>query len=236
MTAEPMCLRPRHKDTHRSTSSSVGSAERREIPGAGSLITVTDITLYLMSVPVITKVPVVGRWQPDGRGRLEQAALQLFTERGYDQTTTAEIAENPGLTERTFFRHFADKREVLLGARARSRRSSSVTSPWLRTGPYPSTPWPRASTPWPSSSSRSPSAPRPARPSSPPPGAAGARADQARHARRGRRGGPADAGRRRACREPHGASGHRCLQGGVRTVGRGGQSAATGRRHPRVFA
>jgi AcrR family transcriptional regulator len=68
-----------------------------------------------MSVPVITKVPVVGRWQPDGRGRLEQAALQLFTERGYDQTTTAEIAERAGLTERTFFRHFADKREVLFG-------------------------------------------------------------------------------------------------------------------------
>ena len=68
-----------------------------------------------MSVAVITKVPVMGRWKPDARGRLEQAALQLFTERGYDQTTTAEIAERAGLTERTFFRHFADKREVLFG-------------------------------------------------------------------------------------------------------------------------
>ena len=57
----------------------------------------------------------MGRWKPDGRGRLEEAALQLFTERGYDQTTTAEIAERAGLTERTFFRHFADKREVLFG-------------------------------------------------------------------------------------------------------------------------
>ena len=57
----------------------------------------------------------MGRWQPNARSRLEQAALQLFLERGYDQTTVAEIAERAGLTERTFFRHFADKREVLFG-------------------------------------------------------------------------------------------------------------------------
>lgn len=55
------------------------------------------------------------RWEPDGRGRLEQAALDLFGERGYDNTTVAEIAERAGLTERTFFRHFSDKREVLFG-------------------------------------------------------------------------------------------------------------------------
>jgi AcrR family transcriptional regulator len=55
----------------------------------------------------------VSRWQPNARGRLEQAALDLYTERGFDQTTVAEIAERAGLTERTFFRHFADKREVL---------------------------------------------------------------------------------------------------------------------------
>src|SRR5262249_35764828 len=54
-------------------------------------------------------------WQPDARGRLAQAALELYAERGYDQTTVAEIAERAGLTERTFFRHFADKREVLFG-------------------------------------------------------------------------------------------------------------------------
>ena len=47
------------------------------------------------------------------RHRLEQAALALYSERGYDQTTTAEIASRAGVTERTFFRHFADKREVL---------------------------------------------------------------------------------------------------------------------------
>src|ERR1700694_1766345 len=55
----------------------------------------------------------MGRWQPNARGRLEQAALQLYVERGFDQTTVAEIARQAGLTERTFFRHFADKREVL---------------------------------------------------------------------------------------------------------------------------
>jgi AcrR family transcriptional regulator len=55
----------------------------------------------------------VGRWEPDARGRLTLAALELFTARGYEHTTVAEIAERAGLTERTFFRHFADKREVL---------------------------------------------------------------------------------------------------------------------------
>ena len=53
------------------------------------------------------------RWEPDGRGRLEQAALELYAERGFEHTTVAEIAGRAGLTERTFFRHYADKREVL---------------------------------------------------------------------------------------------------------------------------
>src|SRR5580658_8048839 len=56
---------------------------------------------------------VVGRWEPNARGRLEQAAMELYSERGFEQTTVAEIAERAGLTERTFFRHFVDKREVL---------------------------------------------------------------------------------------------------------------------------
>jgi AcrR family transcriptional regulator len=55
----------------------------------------------------------MGRWEPDARGRLQAAALDLYGERGYEQTTVAEIAARAGLTERTFFRHFADKREVL---------------------------------------------------------------------------------------------------------------------------
>jgi AcrR family transcriptional regulator len=55
----------------------------------------------------------MGRWEPDSRGRLERAALELYGERGYENTTVAEIAERAGLTERTFFRYYADKREVL---------------------------------------------------------------------------------------------------------------------------
>ncbi|MET9889143.1 TetR family transcriptional regulator [Streptomyces sp. NPDC006465] len=55
----------------------------------------------------------MGRWQPDARGRLERAALELYVERGFERTSVAEIAERAGLTERTFFRHYADKREVL---------------------------------------------------------------------------------------------------------------------------
>jgi AcrR family transcriptional regulator len=55
----------------------------------------------------------MSRWEPNARGRLEQAAMELYSERGFEQTTVAEIARRAGLTERTFFRHFADKREVL---------------------------------------------------------------------------------------------------------------------------
>jgi AcrR family transcriptional regulator len=66
-----------------------------------------------MSVTVITYYLVMSRWEPNARGRLEQAALELFLERGFEQTTVAEIAQRAGLTERTFFRYFADKREVL---------------------------------------------------------------------------------------------------------------------------
>jgi AcrR family transcriptional regulator len=60
----------------------------------------------------------MGRWEPDARGRLEKAAMELYVERGFDETTVAEIAARAGLTERTFFRHFADKREVLFAGAA----------------------------------------------------------------------------------------------------------------------
>ena len=55
----------------------------------------------------------MSRWTPDAEGRLIKAALTLFAEQGYNETTVAEIAESAGLTKRTFFRYFADKREVL---------------------------------------------------------------------------------------------------------------------------
>lgn len=66
-----------------------------------------------MSADAITMIGGMGRWEPNARGRLAQAALELYSERGFERTTVAEIAERAGLTERTFFRHFADKREVL---------------------------------------------------------------------------------------------------------------------------
>ncbi|GHF20065.1 TetR family transcriptional regulator [Streptomyces spiralis] len=61
-------------------------------------------------------------WVPrsgaEARRRLQQAALELYQERGFDQTTTAEIAARAGVNERTFFRHFPDKREVLFDGEA----------------------------------------------------------------------------------------------------------------------
>ena len=66
-----------------------------------------------MSVTVVTYDRVMGRWEPNARGRLAQAALALYAEQGFEQTTAAEIARAAGLTERSFFRHFPDKREVL---------------------------------------------------------------------------------------------------------------------------
>jgi len=66
-----------------------------------------------MSAAVINYDWSMGRWEPNAQGRLGAAALELYGERGFEQTTVAEIAKRAGLTERTFFRHFADKREVL---------------------------------------------------------------------------------------------------------------------------
>jgi AcrR family transcriptional regulator len=57
----------------------------------------------------------VSRWAPDARERLTDAALDLFAENGYQETTVAQIADRAGLNRATFFRHFADKREVLFG-------------------------------------------------------------------------------------------------------------------------
>ena len=130
----------------------------------------------------------MGRWEPNARGRLEQAALELYVERGFEQTTVAEIAERAGLTERTFFRHFADKREVLFaGAGAlqellvtRRRRRARVggadrrgrRGPRGRRRPAPGAPRLLPAAPGRHRRER---------------GAPGARADQARLTRRGAR-------------------------------------------------
>ena len=55
----------------------------------------------------------MARWEPNAAQRLTEAAMALFEEHGYAKTTVGEIAERAGLTERTFFNHFSDKREVL---------------------------------------------------------------------------------------------------------------------------
>ncbi|MEU4561185.1 helix-turn-helix domain-containing protein [Actinoplanes sp. NPDC023936] len=55
----------------------------------------------------------MARWDPDARGRLLRAAIELFAEQGYEATTTAQIAERAGLTRTTLFRLFSDKREIL---------------------------------------------------------------------------------------------------------------------------
>ncbi|KDN20399.1 TetR/AcrR family transcriptional regulator [Amycolatopsis rifamycinica] len=60
----------------------------------------------------------MARWEPDAPKRLSKAALELFAERGYENTTVVDIAARAGLTKSTFFRHFQDKREVLFGGSA----------------------------------------------------------------------------------------------------------------------
>lgn len=76
----------------------------------------------------------------EARRRLQQAALELFAENGFDRTTTAEIAARAGVNDRTFFRHFPDKREVLFGGESELRdllvasvNSSAATDPVLDT-------------------------------------------------------------------------------------------------------
>jgi AcrR family transcriptional regulator len=61
----------------------------------------------------------MGRWEPNAQSRLREAAMELYASRGFERTTVAEIAERAGLTERTFFRHFTDKREVLFAGSER---------------------------------------------------------------------------------------------------------------------
>ena len=79
----------------------------------------------------------MARWEPNAEGRLGEAAMALYVERGYEQTTVADIAERAGLTSRTFFRYFADKREVLF---ARSEELEQALVDALEAAPQDATP------------------------------------------------------------------------------------------------
>lgn len=76
---------------------------------ARDVITVAVVT----ALDAIATLVGVSRWEPDAVGRLQAAALELFAEQGFERTTVAEITQRAGLTTRTFFNHFTDKREVL---------------------------------------------------------------------------------------------------------------------------
>src|SRR6476661_1221793 len=80
---------------------------------ATSLTSLTDITLHGDVSLCHRYAGRMPRWEPGARERLQATTLELFAEQGFEATTVAEIASRAGLTERTFFRYFADKREVL---------------------------------------------------------------------------------------------------------------------------
>lgn len=66
----------------------------------------------------------MSRWESNALERLREAAIELFSTQGFDRTTVAEIATHTGLTERTFFNHFADKRDVLFGRTSERHRDA----------------------------------------------------------------------------------------------------------------
>lgn len=80
----------------------------------------------------------MARWAPNARDRLTTAALDLFREQGFAATTVPQITERAGLTTRTFYRHFADKREVLFGhdARAQAQTVLEQAPPGLSTAEF----------------------------------------------------------------------------------------------------
>ena len=90
-----------------------------------------------MTVSAITYDGAMSRWEPNTSERLLGAALALYRENGYDQTTVAEIAERAGLTQRTFFRYFRDKREVLFAGQG---RLLEVYAAAIAAAPEPATP------------------------------------------------------------------------------------------------
>ena len=83
----------------------------RDVVIAVAAITVAPLTARY----AVSTLDAVPRWEPDGIERLQAAAFDLFDEQGFERTTVTEIAQRAGLTQRTFFNHFADKREVLFG-------------------------------------------------------------------------------------------------------------------------
>jgi AcrR family transcriptional regulator len=100
---------------------------------------VDDDTLchYSMTVRVIRYAGNMSRWAPDAALRLESAALELFAEQGYAATTVPQITARAGLTTRTFFRHFSDKREVLF---LRDREFPAVVTALVQQAPPSLTP------------------------------------------------------------------------------------------------
>ncbi|CAN5200681.1 hypothetical protein BH09ACT12_BH09ACT12_35910 [soil metagenome] len=79
----------------------------------------------------------MARWEPGARERMVVSAVDLFTEQGYDATTVAQIAERAGVTKSTFFRHFADKRELLV---AGQETLSQLLSDGIAEAPEDATP------------------------------------------------------------------------------------------------
>jgi AcrR family transcriptional regulator len=91
-----------------------------------------------VTLPSHINYPVlVARWEPNTPERLVRAALDLFTEPGYDATTVSQIAERAGVTKMTFFRHFPDKREVLF---AGQEVHSRILADAIAAAPGPATP------------------------------------------------------------------------------------------------
>jgi AcrR family transcriptional regulator len=91
-----------------------------------------------VTLPSHINYPVlVARWEPNTPERLVRAALDLFTEQGYDATTVSQIAERAGVTKMTFFRHFPDKREVLF---AGQEIHSRILADAIAAAPGPATP------------------------------------------------------------------------------------------------
>jgi len=82
----------------------------------------------------------MARWAPDAAGRLQTAALELYAERGFEQTTVADIAARAGVTARTYFRHFIDKREVLFSGQSELQ---AFLAEWIETQAGPDDPMTR---------------------------------------------------------------------------------------------